>query len=233
MIDRRNANDRGHANHGWLDSYHSFSFGSYHDSKHMGWGDLRVINDDRVAAGQGFGTHGHRDMAIISYVLEGALAHKDSMQNGSVLRPGQVQLMNAGTGVTHSEFNPSATEAAHFLQIWIMPAKNGTEPSYQETAFTDAQKRGKLCLLASPDGRDGSLTIGQDALLFATLVNGDEAVSYNFAPNRLGYVHVARGSITINGDVYNAGDAAKISRETAIHLSHGQDAEVLLFDLVP
>lgn len=233
MIERRNANDRGHAHHGWLESYHSFSFAGYHDPKHMGWGDLRVINDDRVAAGQGFGTHGHRDMAIISYVLEGQLAHKDSMNNGSILRPGQVQLMNAGTGVTHSEYNPSATEGVHFLQIWIMPAKNGTAPGYAETAFTEAQKRGKLCLLASPDGRDGSLVIGQDVALFATLLDGNEEVSYSFAPNRIGYVHVARGSITINGDVYNAGDAAKISHEAAITMANGQDAEVLLFDLVP
>jgi redox-sensitive bicupin YhaK (pirin superfamily) len=233
MIVRRNANDRGHANHGWLNSYHSFSFAGYHDSKHMGWGDLRVINDDRVSAGQGFGTHGHRDMAIISYVLEGQLAHKDSMNNGSVLRPGQVQLMNAGTGVTHSEFNPSATDAVHFLQIWIMPAKNGTQPSYEETAFTDDQKRGKLCLLASPDGRDGSLTIGQDVSLFATLVNGNEEVSYTFAPNRIGYIHVARGTVTINGEVYHEGDAAKLSHETDVLLTNGQDAEVLLFDLVP
>lgn len=233
MIERRNANDRGHAHHGWLESYHTFSFAGYHDPKHMGWGDLRVINDDRVAAGQGFGTHGHRDMAIISYVLEGQLAHKDSMGNGSTLRPGDVQLMNAGTGVTHSEFNPSATEGVHFLQIWIMPAKNGTTPGYAETAFTDAQKRGKLCLLASPDGRDGSLVIGQDVALFATLLDGEEEVSYSFAPNRIGYVHVARGSITINGDVYSEGDAAKISHETAITLANGKNAEVLLFDLVP
>lgn len=233
MIERRNANDRGHADHGWLNSYHSFSFAGYHDPKHMGWGDLRVINDDRVAAGQGFGTHGHRDMAIISYVLEGQLAHKDSMGNGSTLTPGQVQLMNAGTGVMHSEFNPSATDPAHFLQIWIMPAKNGTTPGYAEATFDDAQKRGKLCLLASPDGRDNSLVIGQDVTLSAALIDGDEQVTYTFAPNRIGYVHVARGSLTINGDAYHAGDAAKIRHEDTITLADGQDAEVLVFDLVP
>jgi redox-sensitive bicupin YhaK (pirin superfamily) len=232
MIARRNANERGHANFGWLNSHHSFSFGSYHDPQHMGWGDLRVINDDIVAPGQGFGKHGHRDMAIISYVLEGALAHTDSIGNGSVLHPGQVQLMNAGTGVMHSEFNPSVSDPVHFLQIWVMPAANGTAPSYQETAFTDTQKRGKLCLLASPNGQDQSLTIGQDVKLFASLLDGNERINYAFESGRLGYVHVARGSIEINGEQYHAGDAAKISGADVVLLANGQNAEILLFDLI-
>ncbi|NQE51222.1 pirin family protein [Herbaspirillum rubrisubalbicans] len=231
MIEIRKANDRGHANHGWLDSYHSFSFADYYDPKHMGFGPLRVINEDRVAAGQGFGTHGHRDMEIISYVLEGELAHKDSMGNGSVIRPGDVQRMSAGTGVRHSEYNHSQDGTTHFLQIWIMPDRAGVEPGYQEAHFSAADKEGKLRLVASPDGRDGSVSMNQDALLFAGLFDGTQAAQYTLPQGRLGYVHVARGKVSVNGQSLEAGDAAKLSAVDRIEIADGEKAEVLLFDL--
>ncbi|MBP0597663.1 pirin family protein [Herbaspirillum sp. LeCh32-8] len=231
MMQLRKANDRGHANHGWLDSFHSFSFADYHDPQHMGFGPLRVINEDRVAAGQGFGTHGHRDMEIISYVLEGELAHKDSMGNGSVIRPGDVQRMSAGTGVRHSEYNHSQDGTTHFLQIWIMPDQAGAEPGYQEAHFTAADKDGKLRLVASKDGRDGSVSMNQDAQLYAGLFDGEQSASYTLPQGRLGYVHVARGKVTVNGQALESGDAVKLSAIDKVEISGGEKAEVLLFDL--
>ena len=231
MMEIRKANDRGYADHGWLKSFHSFSFADYHDPAHMGFGPLRVINEDRVAAGMGFGTHGHRDMEIISYVLEGALAHKDSMGNGSAIRPGDVQRMSAGTGVTHSEFNQSKDGLTHFLQIWIEPNVKGIPPSYEEKHFDTAAKRGKLRLIASPDGREGSVLIHQDACLYAALLDGDEHATHKLAAARLGYVHVASGSIDVNGQSLHAGDAMKLSGPVDIVLKNGHEAEVLLFDL--
>lgn len=228
----RHASERGHAQHDWLDSHHSFSFGQYHDAAHMGWGPLRVINEDRVQAGQGFGTHGHRDMEILSYVLSGALAHKDSMGNGSTLRPGGVQLMSAGSGVQHSEFNPDQANPAHFLQIWIQPKVTGTRPSYQENEVPDAEKRGVLRPIVSPDGRAGSLTIGQDAVVYAALVDGDERIEHSMVAGRRGYVHIARGSVNVNGQALQAGDALMLADEDVIVLGNGQDAEVLVFDMV-
>ncbi|ADJ65053.1 pirin family protein [Herbaspirillum seropedicae] len=231
MMEIRKANDRGHANHGWLDSYHSFSFADYYDPRHMGFGPLRVINEDRVAAGQGFGTHGHRDMEIISYVLEGELAHKDSMGNGSVIRPGDVQRMSAGTGVRHSEYNHSQDGTTHFLQIWIMPDRAGAEPGYQEAHFSAADKDGKLRLVASADGRDGSVSMNQDAQLYAGLFDGAQTAEYTLPQGRLGYVHVARGKISVNGQALEAGDAVKLSAVDRIEIGGGDKAEVLLFDL--
>ncbi len=231
MIDIRQAADRGHANHGWLDSHHSFSFGSYYDAEQMGWGALRVINDDTVAAGGGFDTHGHRDMEILSYVLEGELAHRDSMGSGSVIRPGDVQLMSAGRGVTHSEFNGSATAPVHFLQIWVMPKFTGVRPNYQEKFFDAADKRGKLRLIASPDGADGSLTIVQDTQIHAALLDGDERIAYTLPAGRRAYLHVARGSLRLNGQSLAAGDGVKIVDEAELVLDGGDDAEVLFFDL--
>ena len=233
MMEIRKANDRGYADHGWLKSFHSFSFADYHDPAHMGFGPLRVINEDRVAAGMGFGTHGHRDMEIISYVLEGALAHKDSMGNGSAIRPGDVQRMSAGTGVTHSEFNQSKDGLTHFLQIWIEPNVKGILPSYEEKHFDAAAKRGKLRLIASPDGREGSVLIHQDACLYAALLDGDEHATHTLAAARLGYVHVASGSIDVNGQSLHAGDAMKLSGPVDIVLKNGHEAEVLWFDLNP
>ena len=233
MMEVRKSNERGRANHGWLNSFHSFSFADYHDPKHMGFGPLRVINEDRVQPGMGFGTHGHRDMEIISYVLDGELEHKDSMGNGSVIRPGDVQRMTAGTGVMHSEYNPSPSNRVHFLQIWVQPNTAGIAPSYEEKHFDAASKRGKLRLVASPDGRDGSVVIHQDALIFGALIDGSERVSHRVAAGRLIYVHVARGSVTVNGQALDAGDAVKMSGELEIVLEHGSDAEVLLFDMVP
>jgi quercetin 2,3-dioxygenase len=231
MIEIRRAQERGHANHGWLDSFHSFSFASYHDPAHMGFGPLRVINEDRVAGGQGFGTHSHRDMEIISYVLEGGLAHKDSMGNGSTIRPGDVQRMSAGTGVAHSEFNASRSETVHFLQIWIEPNVRGVRPSYEEKRFDEASKRGRLRLIASPDGREGSVTLHQDASVYAALLDGEEAVEHTPAAGRRTYVHVVRGDIVVNGEPLGHGDALKISGERAVRLERGRGAEVLLFDL--
>ena len=231
MIEIRRAQDRGHANHGWLDSFHSFSFANYYDPAHMGFGPLRVINEDRVAPGQGFGTHSHRDMEIISYVLDGGLAHKDSMGNGSTIRPGDVQRMSAGTGVAHSEFNASKEAPVHFLQIWIEPNVRGVRPSYEEKRFDEASKRGRLRLIASPDGREGSVTIHQDAAVYAALLDGAEAVEHSPRTGRRTYVHVVRGAVSVNGEALVHGDAVKISGERGVRLDGGRDAEVLLFDL--
>jgi redox-sensitive bicupin YhaK (pirin superfamily) len=231
MNDIRRGQDRGHANHGWLDSFHSFSFADYHDPNHMGYGALRVINEDRVQPGRGFGTHGHRDMEIISYVLEGGLAHKDSMGNGSVIRPGDVQRMSAGTGVAHSEFNASDRDPVHFLQIWIEPDQRGIAPSYEEKKFDTASKRGVLRLIASSDGREGSVTIHQDACLYAALVDGEEKLEYQPAKGRRIYVHVIRGAVEVNGQALASGDAIKLGGPSPVRIGQGRDAEVLLFDL--
>ena len=231
MLTVRKAQERGHANHGWLDSYHSFSFADYYDPEHVSFGPLRVINEDRVQAGSGFGTHGHRDMEIISYVLDGALGHKDSMGNGSAIVPGDVQRMSAGTGVTHSEYNHSKTGVTHFLQIWIQPKITGIRPSYEQKHFAPAEKRGRLRLIASPDGRDGSVSMNQDALLYAGLFDGKEQAALPLAAGRKGYVHVARGKIEVNGQRLDAGDAVKLEGVKAIELKDGREAEVLVFDL--
>ncbi len=231
MSDIRRSQERGHANHGWLDSFHSFSFAGYQDPSHMGYGALRVINEDRVQPGRGFGTHGHRDMEIISYVLEGGLAHKDSMGNGSVIRPGDVQRMSAGTGVTHSEANASDRDPVHFLQIWIEPDKRGIAPSYEEKQFDAASKRGVLRLIASSDGREGSVTIHQDASLYAALVDGDEKLEYLPTTGRRVYVHVIRGTVDVNGQALSSGDAMKLAGGNPVRIGQGRDAEVLLFDL--
>ena len=231
MLTVRKAQERGHANHGWLDSYHSFSFADYHDPEHMGYGPLRVINEDRVQAGSGFGTHGHRDMEIISYVLEGALGHKDSMGNGSSIVPGDVQRMSAGTGVQHSEYNHSKSETTHFLQIWIQPRITGIRPSYEQKHFSAKEKRGRLRLIASPDGRDGSVSMNQDAFLYAGLFDGAERAALALAAGRKGYVHVARGKIEVNGQPLGPGDALKLDGVKTIELKGGREAEVLVFDL--
>jgi redox-sensitive bicupin YhaK (pirin superfamily) len=231
MIELRKAGERGFADHGWLRSFHSFSFADYHDPRHMGFGSLRVINEDRVAPGAGFGTHGHRDMEIISYVLEGALEHKDSMGNGSVIRPGDVQRMSAGRGVMHSEYNGSDSELVHFLQIWIQPNVAGIAPGYEEKRFDAASKRGRLRLVASPDGRDGSVTIHQDAFVYATLLDGTERVVHRPADGRRVYVHVARGAVSVNGNSLAAGDALKATDVAEVVLERGEGAEALLFDL--
>jgi redox-sensitive bicupin YhaK (pirin superfamily) len=231
MITLRSAAERGHVNHGWLDSSHSFSFADYYDPAHMGFGPLRVINEDRVQPGMGFGTHGHRDMEILSYVLEGKLEHKDNMGNGSIIAPGDVQRMSAGRGVLHSEYNPSREDAVHFLQIWIEPKIRGIAPSYEQARVDDDAKRGRLALIAGPTGSDAAVTIHQDARVYAALVDGDDRVSHPLAAGRRGYVHVARGSIDVNGVALAAGDAAKIENEATIELAHGHRAEILLFDL--
>jgi redox-sensitive bicupin YhaK (pirin superfamily) len=232
MINIRKSQERGHVNHGWLDSHFTFSFADYYDRKHVQFRTLRVLNDDRIAAGAGFPEHPHRDMEIITYVLEGGLAHQDSMGNGSVIRPGDVQYMSAGTGVTHSEFNASKTEPAHLLQIWMLPEKKGLKPVYGQKSFADGEKRGKLRLVASPDGRDGSVTIRQDNELYATLLGTGESVRHELKPDRHAYVQVARGSVKLNGAELQEGDGAAISAEKAVELTGVQDAEVLLFDLV-
>ena len=231
MIETRPAAERGHANHGWLDSWHSFSFAGYHDPAHMGFGPLRVINEDRIDAGSGFGKHGHRDMEIISYVLEGALAHSDSIGNGSVIRPGDVQRMSAGTGVMHSEYNHQPDAPAHFLQIWIEPDRSGVAPGYEERHFDEAGKQGRLRLIASPDGADGSVSIHQNARLFAGLFDGAEQASLTIAPGRRVYVHLARGQAVVNGYPLVAGDALKMTEEANLHITQGVQAEVLVFDL--
>ena len=232
MNEVRLGKDRGHANHGWLDSFHSVSFADYYDPEHQGFGPLRVINEDRVNPGMGFGTHGHRDMEIISYVLEGSLEHKDSMGNGSVIRPGSVQRMSAGTGVRHSEYNPSREALVHFLQIWIEPDRRNVAPSYEEIHVDEASKRGKLRLIASPDGADGSVRIHQDARLYATLLDASDAVAHALAPGRRAYVHVVRGEVTANGQPLGAGDALKVWGEGAsVKLEKARAAEVLVFDL--
>lgn len=231
MISVRRSAERGHADHGWLRSFHSFSFADYHDPQQMGFGPLRVINEDRVAPGMGFGTHGHRDMEIISYVLEGELAHRDSLGNGSVIRPGDVQRMSAGTGVRHSEYNHSTTVTTHFLQIWIEPDRVGIAPSYEEKHFADQDKRGALRLIASPDGADGSVTLQQDARVYAALLDGNEQASLSVAPGRRVYVHVARGELAVNGERLDAGDALRMTAVERVQLTDGRDAEVLVFDL--
>jgi quercetin 2,3-dioxygenase len=231
MVTVRRSNERGQADHGWLRSFHSFSFADYHDPRWMGFSALRVINEDRVAPGAGFGTHGHRDMEIISYVLEGELAHKDSLGNGSVIRPGDVQRMSAGTGVRHSEFNHASDATTHFLQIWIEPARTGITPSYEEKHFAAQDKRGRLRLVASPDGADGSVTVHQDARLHVGLFDADEQADHVLAPGRHGYLHVARGEIVANGTRLAAGDALLLKDETNLSLRDGRGAEVLLFDL--
>ncbi len=231
MITLRKSADRGHANHGWLDSHHSFSFADYYDPNEMGFGPLRVINEDRVAPGMGFGTHGHRDMEIITYVLEGALEHKDSMGNGSVIKPGDVQRMSAGTGVTHSEFNASPTEPVHFLQIWIQPKFTGIPPGYEEKVFSDTEKHGKLRLIASFDARDGSAKIHQDASIYSSIIEQKQILTYNVTQGRSAYVHVARGSVEVNGQSLQQGDGAKIQNEKVLSFSTKDKAEFLLFDM--
>jgi len=231
MLKVRKAEERGHANHGWLDTWHTFSFADYQDPREMGFGPLRVINDDKVQPGQGFGTHGHRDMEIITYVLDGALEHKDSMGNGSIIRPGNVQRMSAGTGVRHSEFNPSRDEGVHLLQIWIEPKFTGVKPGYEEKQFGAADKKGQLRLIASPDGRAGSVTIHQDAYVYASMLDGKDVVAHRLAPERRVYVHVARGALTVNGTALKGGDGIRIENESAIELKDAREAEVLLFDL--
>ena len=231
MIEMRRGSDRGYADHGWLKSFHSFSFAGYRDPAHMGFGPLIVINEDRIAPGTGFGTHGHRDMEIVSYVLDGALAHRDSMGNGSVIRPGDVQRMNAGRGVQHSEFNHEQQGETHFLQIWIEPAVRGIDPGYEEKHFDASAKRGRLRLVASSDGRDGSVRIHQNASVYAGLFDGDEAATLQVAAGRRIYVHVARGSVQVDGQRLDAGDAAKITDQTSIRIDAGVQAEVLVFDL--
>jgi redox-sensitive bicupin YhaK (pirin superfamily) len=229
MINIRRAEDRGHANHGWLDTKHTFTFADYYDPNFMGFRSLRVINEDRVKAGVGFGTHAHRDMEILSYVLEGTLAHRDSMGTGSLIKPGEVQRMSAGSGVTHSEMNPSNDEPVHFLQIWILPAERGITPGYEQKKFEDDERRNALRLVASPDGRDGSVTIHQDVQLFSTLLDG-ASVTHVFEPKRFGWVQVTRGEVDVNGQTLKAGDGAAISDEASVTLT-GRGAEALLFDL--
>ncbi|HZF16366.1 MAG TPA: pirin family protein [Steroidobacteraceae bacterium] len=231
MLELRRSGERGHVNHGWLDSYHSFSFSSYYDPKHVDFGPLRVINEDRVIAGAGFATHSHQDMEILSYVLEGELAHKDSIGTGSVIRPGDVQRMSAGRGVTHSEFNQSKDTGVHFLQIWIKPAVLGIPASYEQKHFDEREKRGRLRLIASADAADGSVTIHQDARVYAGLFHGEEQASLALAAGRRGYVHVARGSIDVNGTPLATGDALKLTETSAVTISRGRAAEVLAFDL--
>ncbi|MDZ7864600.1 pirin family protein [Acidovorax sp.] len=233
MLDIRKAHQRGNANHGWLHSRHTFSFGHYRDLKQQGFSDLLVINDDRVAPAKGFGTHGHRDMEIFSYVLEGALEHKDSMGTGSVIRPGDVQMMSAGTGVEHSEFNHSADTSVHFLQIWIVPGVRGAAPRYQQVHFSEADKRGRLRQIISPEGTDGSLAVNQDARVYAGLFDGDETATLDVGADRHVYVHVARGSLTVNGERLSEGDGARIREPEALRFADGEQAEVLVFDLRP
>ncbi|HYL84916.1 MAG TPA: pirin family protein [Candidatus Angelobacter sp.] len=231
MIEIRKSEDRGHANHGWLDTHFTFSFADYYDPQHVHFRTLRVMNDDRVAGGGGFPTHPHRDMEIVTYVLEGALEHRDSMGNGSVIKPGDVQYMSAGTGVRHSEFNASQTEPVHLYQIWMFPEKEGLKPAYDQKNFSEVEKRGKLRLLASPDGREGSVKIRQDNELYATVLAGGETVKHALKPERHAYVQVARGSVNLNGTRLDEGDGAAISAEQSLELTGVQDAEVLLFDL--
>ena len=233
MIAIRPADERGHADHGWLDTRHTFSFADYHDERFMGFGPLRVINEDRVKPGQGFGTHSHRDMEILSYVLEGALEHRDSMGNGSVIHPGDVQRMSAGTGVQHSERNPQRDQPVHFLQIWLIPGQQGLPPSYEQRAYPEAERRGRLRVVASPDGREGSVTIHQDATLSVALLADGVPVRHELAPGRMAWVQLARGALTLDGRSLRAGDGAAVTGERALELA-GQgteEAEVLVFDL--
>ena len=231
MLTLRKASDRGAANHGWLKSFHTFSFANYRNLDEQGFSDLLVINDDRVAAGKGFGQHPHRDMEIFSYVLDGALEHKDTLGTGSVIRPGDVQLMSAGSGVAHSEYNHSHNEPVHFLQIWIVPDVGGAKPRYQQEHFTTQKKRGRLQLIISPDGADGSLHVRQDARVYAALIDGKENATLELAADRYAYVHVARGSVELNGMALQEGDGVRVRKEQLLTLSDGRDAEVLVFDL--
>jgi quercetin 2,3-dioxygenase len=231
MLTLRKSHDRGFADHGWLKSFHSFSFAGYYDPEHMGFGNLRVINEDRIAPGTGFGTHGHRDMEIISYVLSGELAHKDTLGNVKAIPPGEVQRMSAGRGVMHSEFNHAEDQVTHFLQIWIEPNVPGIEPGYEQKRFADADKRGKLRLVASPDGAQGSVTIHADARMYAGLFDGSESAGLALDPKRLAYVHLVRGELSVNGTRLAGGDAARLSGESELTLAGGKDAEVLVFDL--
>lgn len=233
MIEVRKASERGVAEHGWLSSRHTFSFGHYYNPEQVGFSDLLVINDDRVQPSRGFGTHGHRDMEIFSYVLEGALAHKDSMGTGSVIRPGDVQMMSAGTGIQHSEFNHDAHELVHFLQIWIVPNQKGVKPRYQQVNFPEAEKRGQLRLIISPEGEQGSLSVYQDVRVYAGLFDGAEQATLPLNKERYAYIHVARGSVDVNGMTLQAGDGARVRNEEALQFSKGQQAEVLVFDLRP
>jgi redox-sensitive bicupin YhaK (pirin superfamily) len=231
MITLRPAAERGHANHGWIDSHHRFAIADYHDPAHMGFGPLRVINEDRVKPGMGFGTHGHRDMEILSYVLDGELSHRDNMGNGSVIVPGDVQRMSAGRGVQHSEFNPSRERGVHFLQVWIEPSERGIPASYEQARIEPAQKRGRLALIAAPAGEGGAVALHQDARVYAGTFDGDESASLPLGQGRRAYVHVARGSIEATGTRLGPGDAAKLESESEVRLSGGRDAEVLVFDL--
>jgi len=231
MITVRPGSERGHFDHGWLDTYHTFSFASYHDPRHMGFRSLRVINEDRVQPAEGFGTHAHRDMEILTWVLEGALEHKDSMGNGSVIRPGDIQRMSAGTGVTHSEFNPSRKELVHLLQIWLLPSQRGLTPGYEEKRFEPESRRGVLRLIAARDGRDGAVAIHQDADLWTALLEPTEAVRHSLAAGRHAWLHVARGKVTANGTKLEAGDGAAFSSEPAVEVRATDRAEVLVFDL--
>ena len=231
MLQIRKSQERGHADHGWLNSYHTFSFADYFDPQQMGFSALRVINEDRVQPGEGFPTHGHRDMEIVSYVLDGALEHKDSMGTGSVIRPGDVQRMSAGTGVRHSEFNASAEQPVHFLQIWIQPSQPGGPPGYEQRNFAPDELNGRLRLIAAPDGRDGAVTLRQDASIYATRLDGAQDVTHVLSAGRRAYVHVARGSVQLNGMPLATGDGARVENEATLRLSAGVNAEVLLFDL--
>ncbi|MBH1986581.1 MAG: pirin family protein [Burkholderiales bacterium] len=231
MLTLRRSDERGFADHGWLQSFHSFSFSEYHDPAHMGFGPLRVINDDVVAPGRGFGMHGHRDMEIVTYVLQGQLSHKDSLGNGADILPGDVQRMSAGKGIMHSEFNQGLRESVHLLQIWIEPSAKGLSPGYEQKNFSEADKRGRLRLVASPDGREGSVTIHSDATLSVGLFDGEERAEVALNPARKAYVHVARGAIVANGLALKAGDALKLEGESALTLQGGEQAEVLVFDL--
>ena len=233
MLNIRKSAERGYADHGWLQSFHSFSFANYFDPAHMGFGNLRVINEDRIAPGTGFGTHGHRDMEIISYVLSGNLAHQDSMGNVKGIPPGDVQRMSAGSGVRHSEFNQAPEAVTHFLQIWIEPSERGIAPGYEQKSFADADKRGALRLVASPDGALGSVTIHADARLYAGLFDGSESATLVLQPGRKAYVHLVRGALTVNGQRLRAGDALAMVDEAEVAVSHGEQAEVLVFDLAP
>ncbi|HSI48085.1 MAG TPA: pirin family protein [Ideonella sp.] len=231
MITLRKSEDRGYADHGWLKSFHTFSFADYHDPAHMGFGNLRVINEDRIAPGTGFGTHGHRDMEIVSYVLEGGLGHKDSLGTGATIQPGEVQRMTAGTGVRHSEFNHAEGQTTHFMQIWLLPKAAGLAPGYEQKAFSTEEKRGKLRLVASPEGRDGAVTLNADASIRAGLFDGDESAELALNPARKTWVHLARGKLTVNGQQLSAGDALALTGEHQLEISGGQGAEVLVFDL--
>ena len=231
MIRIRKGSERGHFDHGWLDTFHTFSFGDYRDERHMGFRALRVINEDRVQPGQGFGMHGHRDMEIVTLILEGALEHRDSLGNGEVLRPGELQRMTAGTGIRHSEFNPSATEPVHLYQIWLFPEQKGLEPGYEQKAFDAVEQRGKLQLVASPDGREGSLSIRQDAALYLTSLANGEQVEHAIRHGRAAWVQMLRGTADVNGQTLSAGDAAAVSEEAAVSLRGTHAAEILLFDL--